>query len=196
MKNDRVAALILAGGMAKRMGGVDKGWQPFHGKPMIHYAIESVLPLSDFLMISANRNQDHYATLVNRVVSDEAPWLDIGPLGGVMSALSYLETIDHDFESIILVPCDTPSLSTAALEPLIMHHELDPYVIHCLFSAGRVQPLHAIWPIKGTLEKLTQYLEQTNHFGVMGFYNAFGYCEVEGVEAAELDNINYINQLN
>ena len=37
-----ITGLILAGGRAQRMGGVDKGLIPFHGRPLIESAIEAL----------------------------------------------------------------------------------------------------------------------------------------------------------
>jgi molybdopterin-guanine dinucleotide biosynthesis protein A len=50
-----VTGVVLAGGQGSRMGGVDKGLQPFRGKPMAAHAIERLAPQVDELLINANR---------------------------------------------------------------------------------------------------------------------------------------------
>ena len=51
-----VTGLVLAGGQGSRMGGVDKGLQPFRGKAMAAHAIERLAPQVDEILVNANRN--------------------------------------------------------------------------------------------------------------------------------------------
>ncbi|MEO5677037.1 MAG: NTP transferase domain-containing protein, partial [Usitatibacter sp.] len=50
-----ITGVVLAGGQGSRMGGVDKGLQPFRGKPMVAHAVERLAPQVDELLINANR---------------------------------------------------------------------------------------------------------------------------------------------
>jgi len=56
MPTIEVTGVVLAGGQGSRMGGVDKGLQPFRGRPMVAHAIERFAPQVDVLLINANRN--------------------------------------------------------------------------------------------------------------------------------------------
>ena len=51
-----ITGLILAGGRAQRMGGIDKGLIPFHHRPLIESAINRLKPQVGSIMINANRN--------------------------------------------------------------------------------------------------------------------------------------------
>lgn len=62
--------LLLAGGRGQRMGGQDKGLLPWQGKPLIAHIQAVVRPLTDDLIISCNRNQDHYRPFADQLVSD------------------------------------------------------------------------------------------------------------------------------
>ena len=57
-KDTQVSGLILAGGRATRMGGIDKGLVPFMGKPLIEHAIARLSPQVTTILINANRNHD------------------------------------------------------------------------------------------------------------------------------------------
>ena len=57
-----ITGLILAGGRAQRMGGIDKGLIPFHGKPLIESAIAKLKPQVQTIVINANRSITKYAT--------------------------------------------------------------------------------------------------------------------------------------
>ncbi|MBI2320255.1 MAG: NTP transferase domain-containing protein, partial [Betaproteobacteria bacterium] len=39
-----VTAIVLAGGLARRMGGLDKGLQTLRGRPMIAWVLERLVP--------------------------------------------------------------------------------------------------------------------------------------------------------
>jgi len=55
-----LGAVILAGGLSRRMGGIDKGLIPIAGKPMIAHVLQAIRPAVDELIINANRNTEQY----------------------------------------------------------------------------------------------------------------------------------------
>jgi molybdopterin-guanine dinucleotide biosynthesis protein A len=100
----RIAAVILAGGLGRRMGGVDKGLIEYQGRLLIEWALAALAPQVDQLVISANRNLDAYAAYGQRVLPDTLPDFP-GPLAGVLAAL---DTVQADW--LLVTPCDTPHL--------------------------------------------------------------------------------------
>ncbi|OGU22488.1 MAG: molybdenum cofactor guanylyltransferase [Hydrogenophilales bacterium RIFOXYD1_FULL_62_11] len=100
----RVVAVILAGGLGRRMGGVDKGLVEYQGRPLIEWALAALTPQVDQLAISANRNLERYAAYGHRVLPDTLPVFP-GPLAGVLAAL---EAVTADW--LLVTPCDTPHL--------------------------------------------------------------------------------------
>jgi molybdopterin-guanine dinucleotide biosynthesis protein A len=101
---ERVAAVILAGGQGRRMGGADKGLVEFQGRPLIEWVLDALAPQVEEIVISANRNIERYAKYGRRVLPDELPDFP-GPLAGVLAAL---QAVDTDW--LLVVPCDTPHL--------------------------------------------------------------------------------------
>jgi molybdenum cofactor guanylyltransferase len=101
-----VTGIVLAGGQGSRMGGVDKGLQPFRGKPMVAHAIERLAPQVDEIIINANRNLDEYRAFGHRVVSDSITGF-AGPLAGFERGLGHAKS-----ELVATVPCDSPFLPT------------------------------------------------------------------------------------
>ena len=66
-------ALLLAGGQARRMGGVDKGLQTLHGQTLAAHVLASLAAQSQppaRCLISANRHLDAYAALGWPVLAD------------------------------------------------------------------------------------------------------------------------------
>lgn len=99
-----VTGLILAGGQARRMGGVDKGLQNFRGKRLIDHVYERLAPQVGGIVINANQNHDAYKTFGVRVVSD-AIGNFAGPLAGLHAGLSVSRR-----PYLVSAPCDSPFL--------------------------------------------------------------------------------------
>jgi molybdopterin-guanine dinucleotide biosynthesis protein A len=99
---DAITGLVLAGGLARRMGGMDKGLVELAGRPMIEHVLHALRPQVGPLLINANRNVDRYAAYGFPVVSDTLQGF-MGPLAGVLAALQRLAT-----EFLVAVPCDAP----------------------------------------------------------------------------------------
>lgn len=112
-----ITGLILAGGRAQRMGGIDKGLVPFMGKPLIEHAITRLTPQARTILINANRNLDRYAQYGHAVIADHHPDF-AGPLAGFAAGLEHCNT-----EYLLSVPCDSPvfplDLSEQLLEKMI-----------------------------------------------------------------------------
>ena len=99
---EAISGLVLAGGLARRMGGIDKGLVVLAGKPMIAHVLAGLAPQVGRVLINANRNLDQYGSYGYEVVSDTLEGY-LGPLAGALSAL---EVIDTEF--LLTVPCDSP----------------------------------------------------------------------------------------
>lgn len=86
------------------MGGVDKGLQPLHGRPLIQHVIERLRPQLDSVLINANQNLERYAEFGCPVVPDRIAGF-AGPLAGLDAGL---HATNAPF--IVTVPCDSPFL--------------------------------------------------------------------------------------
>jgi molybdopterin-guanine dinucleotide biosynthesis protein A len=131
------AGLILAGGRATRMGGVDKGLQPLQGRPLVAHVIERLLPQVQALMISANRYLDDYAAFGHPVLSDPPGLEFAGPLAGMLAGLAALPGDAW----LLTAPCDSPHLPADLAERLLAAAR--PHGL-AFASAGREHPTHAL----------------------------------------------------
>ena len=100
----KITGVILAGGLGRRMGGIDKGLQELRGRPMMDWVIERFAPQVNELLINANQNVERYAAYGHRVVPDQIPD-NAGPLAGLHAALSAAT-----YPLVATVPCDSPFL--------------------------------------------------------------------------------------
>lgn len=99
-----ISAVILAGGLARRMGGVDKGLQLLNNQPLVAHTLARLKKQIHQVSINANRNIDQYAQFGVPVFQDEIEGFQ-GPLSGMLTALRHAKT-----DYVLFVPCDCPYL--------------------------------------------------------------------------------------
>ena len=104
MSAAELAAVVLAGGQGRRMGGADKGLVDYRGRPLVAWVLDVLAPQAGEIVVSANRNLDRYAAFGRRVLPDALPDFP-GPLAGVLAALRAVRA-----PCLLVVPCDTPHL--------------------------------------------------------------------------------------
>ena len=90
MKPERVTAVVLCGGSGARLGNVDKPMLQVGGRPLVKHVMAALRPQVGRLVISGGRDRAAYESMGHPVVADDQP--GEGPLGGIVSALPYLET--------------------------------------------------------------------------------------------------------
>lgn len=152
-KQAGVSGVILAGGLARRMHQQDKGLLRFNHKAMITYAIQAIAPVVDELLINANRNIAQYQQFHYPVISDVTDDF-AGPLAGVFAALNVCVN-----DVLLVMPCDSPFISTSGLQSLIDKRELTAADIAVAFDGKRIHPV--FMAIKRSLKQsLKNYLAQ------------------------------------
>ena len=147
-RREEITGLVLAGGRATRMGGVDKGLVEFAGRTLVERVIGRLAPQVGSLMISANRNIDTYRALGFPVLLDAADGLEPfpGPLAGLLAGLRAATT-----PWLAAVPCDAPflpldlvrrllaSLGSARAAMASVGDRAEP--LFCLLHVGLADPL-------------------------------------------------------
>ena len=148
---ESITGLVLAGGLARRMGGADKGLVELAGRRMVEHVLDALRPQVGELLINANRNLDCYAAYGHPVVSDTLQGY-MGPLAGVLSALQQLRT-----EFLVTVPCDAPLVArdlVGRLYETCISHRADVAVAT---DGRRQQPVFLLLGA-GTAPALKSYL--------------------------------------
>ncbi|MBS3743310.1 MAG: molybdenum cofactor guanylyltransferase [Wenzhouxiangellaceae bacterium] len=135
----RITAVVLAGGRARRMGGVDKGLVEIAGKPMIEWTLEALRPQVDRMIINANRSQQAYERLGLPIIEDRHEGFQ-GPLAGLHAAFAAAAS-----DYLLCVPCDAPRLPpdlAARLGEVLQAHQAEIAVAE---AGGRLHSLHALF---------------------------------------------------
>jgi len=115
--SEQITGLILAGGRAQRMGGIDKGLIPFQGKALIESAISRLKPQVSTILINANRSITKYSHYGYPVLMDETPDFS-GPLAGFSVGLKHCKT-----PYLLTSPCDSPLLPADLAKKMADHLE-------------------------------------------------------------------------
>ena len=140
MKN--LTGLILAGGRGQRVGGADKGWLIYEGRPLIVSVVERFAPQVGSLLISANRSVERYSAfgeVVGDDVADVGGERFAGPLIGVLSGLKRART-----DWVAIVPCDAPRLPTDLVQRLMNATLGRDARAACARVHGQLQPAFAL----------------------------------------------------
>jgi molybdenum cofactor guanylyltransferase len=141
IQNTDITAVILAGGMGRRMGGLDKGLIEFDGRLLVEILIDKLQKQNVNIIINANRNQSVYEDYGFPVISDQLSNHQ-GPLAGFASAMGAVNS-----QYILTLPCDSPLLSDQFVERFIQCHNLPENKcapISVADDGERLQPVHAL----------------------------------------------------
>lgn len=149
---EQITAVILAGGMGKRMGGVDKGQVLFNGRPLIEHILSIIEPQVGAILINANRNQEKYAKYGCPVISDTLTGYQ-GPLAGFLSGFQHAKT-----QYMLVVPCDGPLLPTDLVSRLVTALTSSQSDIAVAYDGHRLQPVYALLKTS-LLPSLTAFLD-------------------------------------
>lgn len=136
-----IAASILAGGRATRMGGVAKGNLKIkNGETIIAHQIRELNSAGIFdIFINAN-NFTPYEQYGLSLVADEAP--SRGPLSGIAAVLNHLQ---NKFDAVLFLPCDLPKINSTLLNELVKVYMANSKIVY-IETSVRSHPLCAIVP--------------------------------------------------
>ncbi|MFN4098840.1 MAG: molybdenum cofactor guanylyltransferase MobA [Pararhodobacter sp.] len=133
-----VAAVILAGGRATRMGGGDKALLMLHGRPLLAQVIGRLAPQVAALAVNANGDPSRFAGFGLPVLADPVAGFP-GPLAGVLAGMDWAAGLG--FAQVLSVAGDTPFL------PADLVARLGRVPFGVAASLGRQHPVVALWPV-------------------------------------------------
>ena len=102
--------LILAGGLARRLDGADKGLIPIKDKPLIEHVINRIRNQVCDIVISANNNLETYRHYGYSVIEDSVSNFQ-GPLSGIATAMDFIQSQPDKrstHEYCLVAACDMP----------------------------------------------------------------------------------------
>lgn len=147
-----IAGVILAGGLARRMGDVatgDKAMLQLGGKPILEHVISRLRPQVDHVVINANGPSQRFARFDLPVVPDPVAGF-AGPLAGILAGLEWACETEPKAKWLVSVACDTPFFPENLVTRMLADTVARSADMACAASGGRHHPVFGLWPVSST----------------------------------------------
>jgi molybdopterin-guanine dinucleotide biosynthesis protein A len=138
--------VLLAGGLARRMGGGDKPLREIGGQTLLDRAIARLTPQCQSLIINANGDPARFSALRLPVVADTVEGF-AGPLAGILAALEWAAINRPAIAWVVSIPTDSPFLPRDLVARLHAVRSEDNVPLACARSGDQAHPVAALWPV-------------------------------------------------
>ena len=140
--------LVLAGGLARRMGGGDKAHIEIGGSTIIDRVLATLSGQCAGVVINANGDPARFADTGCEVIADNVPDHP-GPLAGILAGLDWLAAQGRGIEWLLSVPGDCPFLPDDLVERLhAARRKMGAGVpLACAKSGDWRHPVVGLWPL-------------------------------------------------
>src|SRR5690349_21219211 len=138
--------LVLAGGLARRMGGGDKALIEIGGAPILDRVLARLRPQCTGIILNANGDPRRFASYNLPVIPDDVPDF-AGPLAGILAALDWAAANVPSIEWVLSVPGDCPFLPHALAGTLHKARIVDNKMLACAKSGDWRHPVVGLWPV-------------------------------------------------
>jgi molybdopterin-guanine dinucleotide biosynthesis protein A len=142
-----IVGVLLAGGLARRMGGGDKPLRLLAGRPLLDHVIERLRPQVAGLVLNANGDPARFAVYGLPVVADSIPDF-AGPLAGILAGLDWTATHRPDCPIVLSVATDAPFLPTDLVSRMARAMETEQADLACAASGGQSHPVIGLWSVR------------------------------------------------
>jgi molybdopterin-guanine dinucleotide biosynthesis protein A len=138
--------LILAGGLARRMGGGDKPRTKIGGVTILSRVLDRMRPQCTRLILNANGDLSRFADTGLPVIADDVPDF-AGPLAGILAGLDWVAAHAPDAAYVASVPGDCPFLPRDLVARLHQAREQQGKPLACARSGQWRHPVVGLWPV-------------------------------------------------
>lgn len=143
---EKVAGVILAGGLSRRMGGGDKSLLSLNRKPLIGHVIERLQGQAAPVALNANGDPSRFSAFGLPIISDATPDF-AGPLAGVLAGLRWAAKAAPDARFIVTAACDTPIFPLDVVDRLLGSTNGAYPCVALAASGGKIHPVFGLWPV-------------------------------------------------
>jgi molybdenum cofactor guanylyltransferase len=138
--------LVLAGGLARRMGGGDKALINIAGVPILDRVLERLRPACTGILLNANGDPSRFARWGLPVVADSVAGF-AGPLAGILAGLDWAAEHAPGLEVIVSVPGDCPFIPKDLVARLHVARASADEPLACARSGEWRHPVVGLWPV-------------------------------------------------
>ncbi|MCZ7642486.1 MAG: molybdenum cofactor guanylyltransferase MobA [Pseudorhodoplanes sp.] len=142
----RTIGLILAGGMATRMGGGDKALIEIGGRTILERVLETLTPQCERILLNANGDPRRFARFGLTAIADDIPDF-AGPLAGILAGLEWIARHAPGVAWMASVPGDCPFLPHDLVARLHAARTAQDKPLACARSGNWRHPVVGLWPL-------------------------------------------------
>jgi molybdenum cofactor guanylyltransferase len=146
VQTPRTLGLVLAGGLARRMGGGDKALLRIGGVSILDRVLERLGPQCIGIILNANGDPRRFASTGLPVVADDVPGF-AGPLAGILAGLDWAAAHAPETAWIGSVPGDCPFLPRDLIARLHAARTEAGAPLACAKSGEWRHPVAGLWPV-------------------------------------------------
>lgn len=138
--------VLLAGGLARRMGGGDKPMRTIGGRTILERVIARLSPQCSGLILNANGDPARFASFGLQVVADDVPGFP-GPLAGILAALDWTAANRPGVEWVLSAAGDCPFLPRDLVARLHEARSQENAQLAVAASGGQSHPVIGLWHV-------------------------------------------------
>ena len=138
--------VLLAGGLARRMGGGDKPMRTIGGRTILDRVIARLAPQCDGLILNANGDPARFATFGLPVIADGVADFP-GPLAGILAALDWAAANRPDVSLVLSAAADCPFLPRDLVSRLHQALIAEEAELAVAASDGQSHPVIGLWSV-------------------------------------------------
>lgn len=138
--------VLLAGGLARRMGGGDKPMRTIGGRTILDRVIARLSPQCDGLILNANGDPARFASFRLPVIADDVPGFP-GPLAGILAALDWTAANRPDLEWVLSAAGDCPFLPRDLVARLHEARARENAQLAVAASGDQTHPVIGLWRV-------------------------------------------------
>jgi molybdenum cofactor guanylyltransferase len=146
MTAKKTLGLVLAGGLARRMGGGDKARIRIGGVTILQRVLTCLTPQCNRVIINANGDPARFADTGLAVAADTVPDF-AGPLAGILAGLDWAAENAPECEWLVSVPGDCPFLPKNLVMRLDEARRDAGVPLACARSGEWRHPVLGLWPL-------------------------------------------------
>lgn len=139
-------AVILAGGLARRIGGGDKPMREIGGQTILNRVIARLAPQCCGLILNANGDPARFAAFGLPVAADSVADFP-GPLAGILAALDWAAEQQSGSQWIVSAPGDCPFLPRDLVARLHDARDKQDAELAVAVSGERAHPVIGLWKV-------------------------------------------------
>jgi molybdopterin-guanine dinucleotide biosynthesis protein A len=145
-EQSRTVGLVLAGGLARRMGGGDKALIRIGGEAILDRVLAILRGSCAPIILNANGDPARFARYGLPVIADSVPDF-AGPLAGILAGLDWAAAHAPGIEWVVSVPGDCPFLPGDLVDRLHAVRAAAGTPLACARSGEWRHPVVGLWRV-------------------------------------------------